>query len=172
MYCARCGTELETDVCPTCGGTEVASIGVRDPETSLVLASWGLRVLATLVDYVVLILPELLIYTIAWSSSSLLARVMVIVLQGVYLVWLLAKPNGQTIGNRFAKTKVVNARTGRTLTFSQSLQRWLFIALFTVVFAFVPVLALLELLDVLWPLWDKRNQTLHDKFAQTLVVMV
>jgi uncharacterized RDD family membrane protein YckC len=26
------------------------------------------------------------------------------------------------------------------------------------------------LLDVLWPLWDRRSQTLHDKFAGTLLV--
>jgi hypothetical protein len=25
-------------------------------------------------------------------------------------------------------------------------------------------------LDLLWPLWDRQNQTLHDKVASTLVV--
>jgi uncharacterized RDD family membrane protein YckC len=27
-----------------------------------------------------------------------------------------------------------------------------------------------HLIDLLWVAWDKRNQTLHDKFAQTVVV--
>jgi uncharacterized RDD family membrane protein YckC len=26
------------------------------------------------------------------------------------------------------------------------------------------------ILDILWPLWDTRNQTLHDKAAGTVVV--
>jgi hypothetical protein len=25
-------------------------------------------------------------------------------------------------------------------------------------------------IDLLWPIWDKRKQTLHDKFANTLLV--
>jgi uncharacterized RDD family membrane protein YckC len=30
--------------------------------------------------------------------------------------------------------------------------------------------SLLALLDLLWPLWDARNQTLHDKVARTVVL--
>ena len=26
------------------------------------------------------------------------------------------------------------------------------------------------LVDYLWPLWDKKNQTLHDKLAKTVVI--
>jgi len=32
------------------------------------------------------------------------------------------------------------------------------------------ILVLPLYLDLLWPLWDKRNQTLSDKFADTVVV--
>jgi uncharacterized RDD family membrane protein YckC len=32
------------------------------------------------------------------------------------------------------------------------------------------VFLLPHLIDLLWVAWDKRNQTLHDKFAQTVVV--
>ena len=35
------------------------------------------------------------------------------------------------------------------------------------VMGFVP---LLPMLDLLWPLWDPRNQTLHDKVAGTVVL--
>jgi uncharacterized RDD family membrane protein YckC len=31
-------------------------------------------------------------------------------------------------------------------------------------------LELLILVDLLWPIWDKRNQTLHDKVARTVVL--
>jgi uncharacterized RDD family membrane protein YckC len=37
-------------------------------------------------------------------------------------------------------------------------------------FSFVLVLSWLPLLDGLWPLWDKRNQALHDKVANTVVI--
>jgi uncharacterized RDD family membrane protein YckC len=37
--------------------------------------------------------------------------------------------------------------------------------------SFVPFLSIfLVLLDVLWPLWDEKKQTLHDKAAGTFVV--
>ena len=35
----------------------------------------------------------------------------------------------------------------------------------------VPLGVVLLLLDFLWPLWDRQNQTLHDKLAQTVVVL-
>jgi uncharacterized RDD family membrane protein YckC len=30
--------------------------------------------------------------------------------------------------------------------------------------------SLAQLLDLLWPVWDKRNQTLHDKIGRTVVL--
>jgi uncharacterized RDD family membrane protein YckC len=37
-------------------------------------------------------------------------------------------------------------------------------------FLIVLVLSLPHFLDLLWVAWDKRNQTLHDKFARTVVI--
>ena len=34
------------------------------------------------------------------------------------------------------------------------------------------VLGLPWLLDMLWPLWDARNQTLHDKVVSTVVIRI
>jgi uncharacterized RDD family membrane protein YckC len=36
--------------------------------------------------------------------------------------------------------------------------------------AVLTVLAPLAVLDLLWPLWDPRNQTIHDKAARTVVL--
>jgi uncharacterized RDD family membrane protein YckC len=36
--------------------------------------------------------------------------------------------------------------------------------------AVAPILALVVIVDLLWPLWDARHQTLHDKLAGTVVV--
>jgi uncharacterized RDD family membrane protein YckC len=37
--------------------------------------------------------------------------------------------------------------------------------------AIAPILGLVVVVDLLWPLWDPRNQTLHDKVASTVVVI-
>lgn len=36
--------------------------------------------------------------------------------------------------------------------------------------SFVALIGFAILIDLLWPLWDKRRQTLHDKFARTVVL--
>jgi len=33
-----------------------------------------------------------------------------------------------------------------------------------------PILALVVIVDLLWPPWDTRNHTLHDKLTSTVVV--
>ena len=34
----------------------------------------------------------------------------------------------------------------------------------------VPLVSLITVLDLLWPLWDQKRQALHDKVAKTAVV--
>jgi uncharacterized RDD family membrane protein YckC len=40
----------------------------------------------------------------------------------------------------------------------------------SVVQVVLPIVSLLVFVDLLWPLWDPRNQTLHDKVAGTVVL--
>ena len=73
--------------------------------------------------------------------------------------------NGQTVGKRVMKLKIVDAETGQPMDVSAARKRW-------------GITFLLGLagpgayLDGLWQLWDERKQTLHDKVARTVVVKV
>jgi hypothetical protein len=51
---------------------------------------------------------------------------------------------------------VVSDETGRSIGFGRAFGRYAITAVFG--FLFIPVI-----LDYLWPLWDKKNQTLHDR---------
>lgn len=171
MYCANCGSELQKDFCTVCGSATVADARSRDSVTGLQLAGWGRRVVATLIDALVLLVPDLLLWALTGTIASWTYRILAFAIQSIYLVWLLSLPSGQTIGNRVAKTKVVDATTGQPLTLSLSLKRWGLMAIFSLSI-YLLVGLILEPLDALWPLWDTRRQTLHDKFAGTIVVLV
>jgi uncharacterized RDD family membrane protein YckC len=75
-----------------------------------------------------------------------------------------------------AITRVRDAATGHRLVGLQAFKRWLFVALYLAI-GLIPgvipaiVFLVIVLADILYPLYDPRNQTLHDKFANTLVVV-
>lgn len=78
-------------------------------------------------------------------------------------VWLPAK-RGYSIGQGVMKLRIVGPE-GNLVPLGTLAIR----LLITVAFGFVPFL---PLLDLLWPLWDDRRQTLHDKAVNTYVVKV
>jgi uncharacterized RDD family membrane protein YckC len=73
--------------------------------------------------------------------------------------------NGQTVGKRVMKLKIVDAETGAPMGLSAARKRWGIQLLlgFAGPGAYV---------DGLWQLWDQQKQTLHDKVARTVVVKV
>jgi len=76
-------------------------------------------------------------------------------------VYLVAQ-RGSSIGQGVMKIKVVNAQ-GQLITQGQAALR----LLVHVGLSFVPAGGLL---DLLWPLWDERRQTLHDKAVGCYVI--
>lgn len=164
----------------TCGvcGTPVSTFGVADSATGQQLAGWWRRVGATFADNVILYLPSLLIQSFFTATSGATIGILAFAaLQGVYLVKLIAARRGQTIGNRVALTRVRDAATGQGVTMVQALKRWAFVAAYQLLILLVAgqyavvVLLLVIAIDDLMPLFDRRKQTLHDKFAGTIVVM-
>jgi len=149
----------------------------RDAVTGLPLGSWGRRLGATLADGFVLVIPLLFAESFFTAVAGQLDGVLAgLVLQGLYMVRLVSGKNGQTVGNRVAATRVVDATTGGVVSVMQAFKRWGLIALLAVPLVTgttigTEVYVLLTLVDCLWPLWDRRNQTLHDKVANTLVVL-
>lgn len=164
----------------TCGvcGTKDSPLGVSDSATGLHLAGWWRRVGATFADNVILFLPSLILQSFFTATSGATIGVLAFAaLQGVYLVKLIASRRGQTFGNRIAMTKVRDAATGQGVTTTQALKRWGFVATYQLIILFAAgnvaaeLFFVVSLLDDLVPLFDPRKQTLHDKFAGTIVVM-
>ncbi len=143
-------------------------------------ASWGTRAVGYLVDAVLVGIAMAIIYVIAGSVLTSVARLagqdaaagtccMVILLfpiaslvVGIYNRVYLVSQRGASIGQGLVKIKVVDAN-GQLLSQGTALIR----LLAHVAMGFVP---LLPVLDLLWPLWDQRRQTLHDKAVGCYVV--
>jgi uncharacterized RDD family membrane protein YckC len=85
---------------------------------------------------------------------------------GIFNKIYLVSKRGSSIGQGVMNLKVVDA-TGNIPPMGTLLIR----LLVQVGMSFVPFLAFfLILADVLWPLWDEKKQTLHDKAAGTFVI--
>ena len=146
------------------------------------LASWGSRVGATLIDWLILLVPVAvliaLVVVVAYSSD--IGAVALGVLSGVgYLVALLlyapllmarqGSGNGQSWGKQIVGIRVVRD-VGQPFDFGNAFLREFVIKglLFGTVGSWF--LGIPTLLDYLWPLWDDENRCLHDMVAKTHVV--
>jgi uncharacterized RDD family membrane protein YckC len=79
---------------------------------------------------------------------------------------LVGHRSGQTPGKRAVGIQVRDAVTGESIGYPRALGRYL-----AQVFAAL-ILPILTAIDLLWPLWDDRHQTLHDKAVNAVVVEV
>lgn len=123
------------------------------------LAGWWLRVGATIIDGLVLIIPNALLRYGGGVGGSVLS----IIVDAAYITLMLGN-RGQTVGNMAVHTRVVDSRTGGPISYGKALGRWASEFLLVILFL-IP-----WFLDILWPLWDRENQTLHDKMAGTVVL--
>ncbi len=73
------------------------------------------------------------------------------------------RERGQTLGKRWLGIRVVADSTGRSIGYGRAFGRYAI----SVVFGIFIIPALL---DYLWPLWDEKNQALHDKVVGSVVV--
>lgn len=147
------------------------------------LASWGRRVVAAMVDGLLLGavgVAYLLATTGSWrqnvedefaisqlwtpdvSGFATGYGIAMTVVVGLYRI-LMEGRDGQTLGKMALKIRAVRAEDGLPIGFKGAAMRWLAAMAFGIV-------ALLGMIEVLWPLWDDRKQTLHDKVAGTVVV--
>jgi uncharacterized RDD family membrane protein YckC len=83
-------------------------------------------------------------------------------LVGLYNRVYLVSQRGYSIGQGVVKVKVVDAN-GRLLTKGTAFVRLL-------AQAGMGMVPFLPLLDLFWPLWDERRQTLHDKAVNCYVI--
>ena len=139
------------------------------------LASWGRRLAALLVDGMILggiVLATLVsagvpledINTTILEGSSLALILIFILPKAIYDTAMIGSRN-QTFGKMALHIKVVDEADRATpIGYARAFTRWLSTAFLWALFT-VP-----GVLDHLWPLRDGRRQTLHDKFAHSVVV--
>lgn len=162
-----------TDVNPSYGGTSQSGYpsapsagsgygGEVRPSGSAPLAGWWARVGATLIDGLILGAVYGIFYAITGRNGAYVVGGLV---GAVYTTYLIGRPGGQTIGMMALGNKAVGAADGAPLGFGRGFVRWLVQALLD--FTFIG-----GLLNVLWPLWDRRNQTIHDKAANSVVLRI
>jgi uncharacterized RDD family membrane protein YckC len=169
MYCTHCGSETVNGTCPNCGQASTKA-------TATTYGGFWRRVGATLIDE--LILYPVAIALLVLPVTAMAATAIALGVQAFYMIKLLASPRGQTIGNRVAGTVVRDATTGNPATTHQILRRWALstvLALAAVVCIAVTkntLLLMLVFLDDAWSLRSPKRQTLHDIFADTVVLRV
>lgn len=131
----------------------------------MTLATWGKRVLASLVDFGCLIGFYLVVMIL--SKLPVIGGLIGVVGMLAYLVlaiyWLyLTGRDGQSPGKKVIGIKVVDANTGQTIGGGRGVIRGI---------AHI-VDGLICYIGYLFPLWDKKKQTLADKIIGTVVVEV
>ena len=187
MFCTACGTTVPegTAFCPACGtrlGAAAPPVAAARPVygPAMDYATWGNRAIGYIIDSLLVGVVMALIYGVAGGMltgfASLggrdAARGMCCLLLGLFPVASLAvgiynrvylvAQRGASIGQGIMHLKVVDGG-GNLLSQSTALVR----LLAQIGMSLVPFL---PLLDMLWPLWDERRQTLHDKVVSCYVI--
>ena len=154
------------------------------------LASWGKRVGAALIDGLVLMIPTVILMLAlglgAFKAAdcetdpisglevceanagffTLIIGYFLIpaLLQLAYSAFFNGGERGQTVGKMALKLQTRDASTGGPIGYGKGFLRGGVAALLGL------GCGIGTLLDVLWPLWDDKRQTLHDKAANSVVV--
>ena len=141
------------------------------------LAGYGERVGAAVVDFFVraaiMIAVTLIVAAAAGGNDDAVTAALLI---SVYLIAPLYAPlamsrwDGQTVGHRAVNTRIVT-RKGTPVTGGKAFVReFLTKGVLVEGIGGLFTLGILPLVNYLWPLWDERNEALHDKMCDTRVV--
>ena len=154
-------------------------------------ATWGIRLGGYLIDFVILI-PVFVILALAFRHTHVLtvhfntrkngettrrtfSLLSILVTGLVYLAYttiLCGGPRGQTVGMMAVGVRVVRDGTLEVIGYGRAFLRSLVEQIFRLLALTTILLGIVWLVDMLFPLWDKKRQTLHDKIAQTVVLRV
>ncbi len=159
--------------------------------TGVLYAPWGTRLGGWLIDFVILAIP-IVILGVAFKHTHVLqfhmmarqhngghkratfsglALLLGALISLAYSTLLYGSPKGQTVGMMAVGVRVVRDGSLEPLGYGRALGRSLVEQLFRATILLL-ILGLAWVLDMLWPLWDKKRQTLHDKVVGTVVVRV
>ncbi len=148
-------------------------------QTGAPLANYWARAAGLLIDGVIIAIVSLVYLVPAHALRGMQSAgtgqprfgvsnggVLVLLAIGALYAGLLIGLRGQTLGMMALKIKAVDARTGELIGFPRALGRDLFMRLLAALF-FIPLV-----IDLLFPAWDQRRQTLHDKVVSSVVIRV
>lgn len=140
-------------------GADPASPMTQEPK----LASPGKRLLARIVDVLVLIIP---IIVLAFILRGFVFNLVAVVLVGAYEVLMISN-SGQTVGKKALGIKVVDESTGQIPDIQAAGMRWGV----PQILSLIPFVGwIISLVIYLSLLWRDRNQGFHDTVAHTIVV--
>jgi uncharacterized RDD family membrane protein YckC len=151
------------------------------------LASWGSRVGAQLIDWIILLIPGAILTAVVvgaalnddsswWAivGAAALSVAIFAALSLLYAPLLMMRSgarNGQTLGKQMIGITVVRDN-GQPLGFGYSALREVVVKNLAVGIASAIIPLIPWFLDNFWPLWDDQNRALHDMAVQTHVVRV
>jgi uncharacterized RDD family membrane protein YckC len=157
-------------------GVDRAFPQLGEGDSSIVLAGWFRRVLALMIDLLIVWVVPVTCLTLGLAAGgsnleddSVGAAVLFLAVLALTLLWPLyfalfhAFGGGRTPGKR-ALGITVRDITGAKIGVGRAFGR----AFFFLLLYFLGGIGLL--IDGLWPLWDRRNQALHDKVVDTIVI--
>jgi uncharacterized RDD family membrane protein YckC len=189
-FCASCGKATSGEPAGL-GPMPYFTLDAPEVEKPPFAGYWW-RVLGYVIDGI--ILSVVVTFPLrAMHSNAYATSIIAVAITFMYGTFLLARWNGQTLGMRVVRIRCVEAVSHAQLTLSQAARRTAIYCAFDLLgtiyhyttylhptsqqkienghHAIIALLLLLPLfVDLLWPLWDKRNQTLHDKMANTVAL--
>ena len=130
-----------------------------------VLAGYWIRVLGYIIDGILVAIVVGVLALGLFRHSGSLPIYLGLLVELIYATVLIAKWEGQTIGMKVVKVRCIDATNGEAVEWGKSFGR-------AAIHAVLGIIPIIGLVDLLWPAWDKKNQTLHDKVASTVVVKV
>lgn len=140
-------------------------------------AEWLERVGAAVVDGLIrLAIGLLLIVIVALAAGGDEDATTIAVLVAMWTILpfyapiLMARWDGQTVGHKATGTRIVNS-DGSRISGGRAVVREVLVKhlLFDLVGGLLTI-GIAGLLNYLWPLWDDKNEALHDKICKTRVV--
>ena len=162
-----------------------------DPSTSgqAPYATWGIRVGGYLIDTVIFLVVLVVLFILFRHSNTLevhlMARrgttqqkrhisalpfVITAVLYVAYGTVLCGSKRGQTVGMMAVGLRAVRDGSFEVLGYGRALVRAVVEGVLRLIELLFILLGVIWLLDMLFPLWDAKRQTLHDKVAGSVVV--
>jgi uncharacterized RDD family membrane protein YckC len=198
-FCARCGSPATaagpSTPAPSASPLTPAAAYQGELTNERRIAGFWWRVLAFVLDEIAI---NLVLYVVLHSANSITyvqGAALSAIAYFLYFGLMVGLAKGQTFGMMICRLRVVNATDRGPVSFNQAMAR---AAIYCVLLFVASIyhysatsttnlteaqkvtvlrhgliwlaLAAPHLLDLLWAAWDKQRQTLHDKFAKTVVI--